>query len=405
MHRMRSPAGGKDEAAAPARIVVAGGGLAGLRTVEELRTLGFAGAITLIGAESRPPYDRPPLSKQLMLGAVDDTSLRAELDSLGADIRLGERAEELDHRRVRTDRGEYRFDRLVIATGARPVALQGPGRQRFLRTIDDALTLRETLLPGARLVIIGAGWIGAELATAAAAKGSEVTVVEAAAAPLAGGIGAEVGSRTAEWYAEAGVELRLGQAVESVQEGGLLLAGGGWLAADEIVTAVGVKPDVGWLVSSGVKLDNGVAVDEHLRSSVPGVYAVGDCAAFWSARFGRRMRPEHWDTALRAPAVLAANLTGAAQRYDPVPYFWSEQFGRMLQYVGDHRGADRLVWRDPGHGPHWAACWLAGERLVAVLTVGLPRDLQQGRRLIESAAPVDPDRVGDLSIPLRDCAR
>jgi 3-phenylpropionate/trans-cinnamate dioxygenase ferredoxin reductase component len=405
MHRMRSPAGGKDEAAAPARIVVAGGGLAGLRTVEELRTLGFAGAITLIGAESRPPYDRPPLSKQLMLGAVDDTSLRAELDSLGADIRLGERAEELDHRRVRTDRGEYRFDRLVIATGARPVTLQGPGRQRFLRTIDDALTLRETLLPGARLVIIGAGWIGAELATAAAAKGSEVTVVEAAAAPLAGGIGAEVGSRTAEWYAEAGVELRLGQAVESVQEGGLLLAGGGWLAADEIVTAVGVKPDVGWLVSSGVKLDNGVAVDEHLRSSVPGVYAVGDCAAFWSARFGRRMRPEHWDTALRAPAVLAANLTGAAQRYDPVPYFWSEQFGRMLQYVGDHRGADRLVWRDPGHGPHWAACWLAGERLVAVLTVGLPRDLQQGRRLIESAAPVDPDRVGDPSIPLRDCAR
>jgi 3-phenylpropionate/trans-cinnamate dioxygenase ferredoxin reductase subunit len=405
MHRMRSPAGGKDEAAAPARIVVAGGGLAGLRTVEELRTLGFAGAITLIGAESRPPYDRPPLSKQLMLGAVDDTSLRAELDSLGADIRLGERAEELDHRRVRTDRGDYRFDRLVIATGARPVALQGPGRQRFLRTIDDALTLRETLLPGARLVIIGAGWIGAELATAAAAKGSEVTVVEAAAAPLAGGIGAEVGSRTAEWYAEAGVELRLGQAVESVQEGGLLLAGGGWLAADEIVTAVGVKPDVGWLVSSGVKLDNGVAVDEHLRSSVPGVYAVGDCAAFWSARFGRRMRPEHWDTALRAPAVLAANLTGAAQRYDPVPYFWSEQFGRMLQYVGDHRGADRLVWRDPGHGPHWAACWLAGERLVAVLTVGLPRDLQQGRRLIESAAPVDPDRVGDPSIPLRDCAR
>jgi 3-phenylpropionate/trans-cinnamate dioxygenase ferredoxin reductase subunit len=405
MHRMRSPAGGKDEAAAPAKIVVAGGGLAGLRTVEELRTLGFAGAITLIGAESRPPYDRPPLSKQLMLGAVDDTSLRAELDSLGANIRLGERAEELDPGRVRTDRGEYRFDRLVIATGARPVALPGPGRQRFLRTIEDALTLRETLVPRARLVIIGAGWIGAELATAAAVRGSEVTVVEAAAAPLAGGIGAEVGSRTAEWYAQAGVELRLGQAVESVQDGGLLLAGGGWLAADEIVTAVGVKPDVGWLVSSGVKLDNGVAVDEHLRSSVPGVYAVGDCAAFWSARFGRRMRPEHWDTALRAPAVLAANLTGAAQRYDPVPYFWSEQFGRMLQYVGDHRGADRLVWRDPGHGPHWAACWLAVERLVAVLTVGLPRDLQQGRRLIESAVPVDPDRVGDPSVPLRDCAR
>jgi 3-phenylpropionate/trans-cinnamate dioxygenase ferredoxin reductase subunit len=403
-----APAPGTDDTAPgagdAARIVIAGGGLAGLRTVEELRALGYAGAITLIGAENRPPYDRPPLSKQLMLGTVHDTSLRAELDSLGAEIRLGERAEQLGDGVVHTDRGEYRFDRLVIATGARPVALPGPGRQRLLRTIDDALALRATLVPGARLAIIGAGWIGAELATAAAARGSEVTVVEAAAAPLAGAVGAEVGARTAEWYAAAGVELRLGQAVESVQEDGLALAGGGWLAADEILTAVGVKPDVGWLESSGVKLENGVAVDELLRSSVAGVYAVGDCAAFWSGRFGRRMRTEHWDTALRAPTVLAANLTGAAQRYDPVPYFWSEQFGRMLQYVGDHRGADRLVWRDPGHGPHWAACWLAGARLVAVLTVGLPRDLQQGRRLIESAVPVDPDRVGDPSIPLRDSA-
>jgi 3-phenylpropionate/trans-cinnamate dioxygenase ferredoxin reductase component len=387
------------------RIVIAGGGLAGLRTVEELRGHGFAGAITLIGAENRPPYDRPPLSKQLMVGAVDDTSLRAELDSLGASIRLGELAERLDDGMLRTDHGEYRFDRLVIATGARPVALPGPGRQRFLRTIDDALALRETLVPGARLVIVGAGWIGAELATAAAARGSVVTVVEAATAPLAGAVGTEVGARTAGWYAEAGVDLRLGQAVESVQDGGLALAGGGWLAADEIVTAVGVKPDVRWLETSGVKLENGVAVDEQLRSSVPGVYAVGDCAAFWSGRFGRRMRPEHWDTALRAPAVLAANLMGAAQRYDPVPYFWSEQFGRMLQYVGDHRGADRLVWRDPGQRPHWAACWLAADRLVAVLTVGLPRDLQQGRRLIESAVPVDSDRVGDPSVPLRDSAR
>src|SRR5260221_9556581 len=277
-------------ARAPARIVIAGGGLAGLRTVEELRALGYAGDITLIGAENRPPYDRPPLSKQLMMGAVDDPSLRAELDSLGADIRLGERAEQLDDRTVRTERGEYRFDRLVIATGARPVALPGPGRQRLLRTIDDALALRETLVPGARLVIIGAGWIGAELATAAAARGSDVTVLEAAAAPLAGAVGTEVGARTAEWYAEAGGEVRLRQAVEAGQDGGVGLTGGGWLAADEIVTAVGVKPDVGWLESSGVKLENGVAVDEQLRSSLPDGYAVGDCAAVWSCRFNRRMR-------------------------------------------------------------------------------------------------------------------
>ena len=392
-------------AGSPERIVIAGGGLAGLRTVEELRSLGYAGAITLIGAENRPPYDRPPLSKQLMAGQVDDTTLRGELDSLGAAIRLGERAEQVGDGVLRTDRGEYSFDRLVIATGARPIALPGPGRQRFLRTIDDALALRATLVPGARLVIVGAGWIGAELATAAAASGCRVSVVEAADAPLAGAIGAEVGSLTAAWYADAGVELLLGQAVESVQAGGLALAGGGWLAADEIVTAVGVRPEVGWLESSPLRLDNGVAVDEQLRSSVPGVYAVGDCAAFWSGRFGRRMRTEHWDTALRAPAVLAANLVGGAERYDPVPYFWSEQFGRMLQYVGDHRGADKLVWRGSTSAPHWAACWLAGERLTAVLTVGLPRDLQQGRRLIEAGVPVDADRIADPSVPLRDAGR
>ena len=391
--------------ASPARIVVAGGGLAGLRTVEELRGAGYPGEITVIGAERRPPYDRPPLSKQFMAGAVDDTTLRAELGSLGAEFRLGERAERLGDGVVGTDRAEYPFDRLVIATGARPVALPGSARQRFLRTIDDAFALRAALVPGARLVVVGAGWIGAELATAAAGRGCAVTVVEAAGAPLAGAIGAEVGALTAPWYAEAGVDLMLGQAVDSVADDGLALAGGGWLTADVLVTAVGVRPDVAWLESSAVKLENGVAVDEYLRASVPGVYAVGDCAAFWSCRFGRRIRTEHWDGALRAPAALAANLTGGEQRYDPVPYFWSEQFGRMLQYVGDHRGANSLVSRGATGAPRWAACWLAGERLVAVLAVGLPRDISQGRRLIESGAAVDPGLVADPAIPLRDSAR
>jgi 3-phenylpropionate/trans-cinnamate dioxygenase ferredoxin reductase component len=391
-----------DQRANTDQIVVVGAGLAGLRTVEELRSAGFAGQITMIGAETRPPYDRPPLSKQLMAGKVDDTSLREELDSLGARVRLGERAELLSQGVVRTDQGEYSFDRLAIATGARPIALPGPGRQRFLRSIDDALALRALLKPGLRLAIIGAGWIGAELATAAVAKGCAVHVVEAGPAPLAVAIGAEVGSRTARWYAEAGVDLVLDQRVESVQDGGLSLAGGGWLAADEIVTAVGVRPEVGWLESSGIMLENGVAVDEQLRSSMPGVYAVGDCAAFWSGRFARRLRTEHWDGALRAPAVLAANLAGGSERYDPVPYFWSEQFGRMLQYVGHHAGADRLIWRGDPEQAKWAVCWLVGQRLIAVLTVDLPKDLMQGRRLIDAGATVDQAKVADPTVPLRD---
>jgi 3-phenylpropionate/trans-cinnamate dioxygenase ferredoxin reductase subunit len=390
--------------ARPERIVVVGGGLAGLRTVEELRARGYAGAVTLVGAEDRPPYDRPPLSKRLMAGQLDDTTLREDVQTLGLELRLGETATGLDDGVLRTDRGEHRFDRLVLATGATPVALPGHGGQRFLRTMDDALALRARLRPGMRLAIVGAGWIGAELATAAAARGCRVTVVEAAATPLAAALGGEIGGLTAGWYAAAGVDLRLGQAVDSVQPGGLALAGGGWLAADEVVTAVGVRPATGWLEGSGVALDNGVAADEQLRTSVPGVFAAGDCAAFWSLRYRRRLRFEHWDVALRAPAVVAANLAGAAEVYDPVPYFWSEQFGRMVQYAGQHQGADRMLLRGDPAEPRWGACWLAGGVLVALLAVDSPRDLGQGRRLIEAGTPVDPARLADPAVPLRDAA-
>jgi NADPH-dependent 2,4-dienoyl-CoA reductase/sulfur reductase-like enzyme len=382
--------------------------LAGLRVVEELRARGYAGEVTLVGAEDRPPYDRPPLSKRLMAGEIDDTTLRDDVATLGVRLHLGETATGLDGGTggraggmLRTDRGEHEFDRLVLATGAVPVALPGPGPQRFLRTLDDALTLRALLRPGLRLAIVGAGWIGAELATAAAARGCQVTVVEAAATPLAAGLGAEIGVHTAPWYEAAGVELRLGQPVATVQPGGLELAGGGWLAADEIVTAVGVRPAVGWLEGSGIALDHGVAVDELLRASVPGVYAAGDCMAFWSQRYQRRLRTEHWDVALRAPAAAAENLLGGAEPYDPVPYFWSEQFGRMVQFIGFHGAADRLVLRGDPAGARWGAGWLAGGVLVALLAVDVPRDLAQGRRLIEAAAQVDPARLADPDVPIR----
>jgi 3-phenylpropionate/trans-cinnamate dioxygenase ferredoxin reductase component len=386
------------------RVIVAGGGLAGLRTAEALRAQGYTGRLTLVGAEPHRPYDRPPLSKNVLRGETDDTTIDADLDALGCKPLLGERATGLGEV-LETTAGPLGFDGLVIATGATPIRLPGDGPQHVLRTIDDARALRAELRPGTTVAIVGAGWIGAEVATAAAAAGCRVTVLEAADAPLAGAVGAEVGARTARWYAEAGVELRYGVKVASVEKGGLDLAGGGSLAADVVLTGIGVRPATEWLAGSGLALDDGVVVDEYLRTERPGVLAVGDCAAWWSPRFGRRLRVEHWDTALNAPDVAAANLLGGDRRYDAVPYFWSEQFGRMVQYAGHHPAGDTMVWRgDPDVGG-WSVCWLSGERLVAVLTVDRPRDLVQARRAIAGGALADPQRLADPDVAVRQAIR
>ncbi len=249
------------------------------------------------------------------------------------------------------------------------------------------------------------------------ARGCAVTVLEAAATPAAAALGEAAGATLVPWYAEAGVDLRLGQPVESVQEGGLALPGGGWVAADLIVTAVGVRPCTGWLDGSGVDLGNGIVVDSRLQASVPGVYAAGDCAAFWSGRYGRRLRVEHWDTALHSPSVAAANAAGRRAGLRSGALFRSEQFGRMVQYVGHHESEDRLVWRGDPAQEHWAACWVAGPagpepaaqtagagRLVAVLTVGRPRDMLQGRRLMQAGRTVDTTRLADPEVPMRDAA-
>ncbi len=222
-------------------------------------------------------------------------------------------------------------------------------------------------------------------------------MLEAGQAPLAAAVGAEVGATTVAWYAAAGVDLRLGQGVDEVRPGGLALAGGEWLAADVVVTAIGVRPAVAWLDGSAIRLENGVAVDGQLRTSVPGVFAVGDCAAFRSARYGRRLRFEHWDVALHAPEVAAANIARRQRGLRPGALL----LVRAVRADGAVRrlprgGRTAWLWRgDPGRAGTWAAAWLAGDRLVALLTVGLPRDLLQGRRVIEAGAPVDAARLAD----------
>ncbi|MEU8120221.1 FAD-dependent oxidoreductase [Spirillospora sp. NPDC049024] len=402
------------------RVIVVGGGLAGVRAVEALRSKGYEGALTLLSAERHRPYDRPPLSKAVLAGESDDTTVDADWDALRCELLLGERATglRLDEPgrggTVASTAGDLPFDGLVIATGAAPITLPGDGRQHVLRTIDEARDLRARLVPGARIVIVGAGWIGAEVATTAARKGCAVTVVEAADTPLAGAVGPEVGALTAPWYAEAGVELRTGVKVAEVREGGLALAGGGRIDADEVVVGIGVRPVLSWLEGSGLLLERGVVTDGSFRTYAgeespgalrPDVVAVGDCAAWWSQRYGRRLLVEHWDTALNAPETAALALLGQEAVYDAAPYFWSEQFGRMVQYAGDHSASERLVRRGDPSGRKWALVWLTGDRLDAVLTVDRPRDLVQARRVIAAGTPVDPEAIADPDVPVRQAVR
>ena len=374
-------------------IVVVGAGLAGLHTVVALRGQGYTGPVTLLGAEGVAPYDRPPLTKELLRGDTDDTTLEADWAALDVDLRLSTRAQSVEPGVVQTDDGPVGFDSLVLATGAEPRRL--PGDALSLRTRDDAHRLRDVLRPGARLVVVGGGWIGAEVATAAVAAGVRVTVLEGAGVPHAGALPVEVGARMTPWWSD--VDLRFGALVERADARAVHLAGGEVVEADAVLVGIGVRP----VAVPGVELTpaGAVAVDAGLRSSVPGVLAVGDCAAWESGRWGVRLNVEHWDNALHAPAVAAANALGGDETWDPVPYFWSEQWGRMVQYAGHHPAGERIVWREDGE--RWAAFWLAGDRLAAALTVDRPRDLVQARRLIERGAPVDPDLLADPSVAVK----
>jgi 3-phenylpropionate/trans-cinnamate dioxygenase ferredoxin reductase component len=394
------------------RVVVVGAGMAGVRTAVSLREEGFTGAVTLLGEERHRPYDRPPLSKAVLLGAAEGSELDVDFAGLDIGLRLGLRATGLrpERREVITVEGPVAYDRLVIATGAEPVTLPGSvglPDVHVLRTVDDAEALRPVLAAGREVVVVGAGWIGAEFATAAAETGCPVTVVEAADRPLADVMPSFIGEVMSGWYADAGVTLLTGRRVARVEPGGVMLDDGSRLPAAAVVVGIGARPGTGWLGGSGVDLDadGAVRADDRLRTSVPGVYAVGDCASFPSARYGRRLLIHHWDNAVQGPRTAAANLLGADEPYDPVPYFWSEQFGRFVQYAGHHADADVLVPRGDPSGPAWSVCWLRDGRLAALLAVGRPRDLAQGRKLIERGARLDPTATADPAVALKKAAQ
>ncbi|WP_225633547.1 NAD(P)/FAD-dependent oxidoreductase [Streptomyces solaniscabiei] len=395
------------------RVVIVGAGMAGVQTAVALREQGFTGTVTLIGAEPHQPYDRPPLSKAVLLGTAEGSAFDVDFEALGIELRLGCEALGLrpDAHVLDTSAGPVPYDVLVVATGAEPVRLPGaegvPG-VHLLRTLDDAERLRPVLARQHDIVVVGAGWIGAEFATAAREAGCAVTVVEAADRPLAGALPAEVAAPMTAWYADAGAVLRTHARVERVEPGQVVLDDGSRLPAGAVVVGIGARPATAWLAGSGIELGphGEVLADDRLRTSVPDVHAVGDCASFPSGRYGERLLVHHWDNALQGPRTVAADIVGAAAGeappvYDPVPYFWSEQFGRFVQYAGHHTSADSTLWRGDPSGPAWTVCWLRDERLIALLAVGRPRDLAQGRRLIEAGARMDPRLLADPARPLK----
>jgi NADPH-dependent 2,4-dienoyl-CoA reductase/sulfur reductase-like enzyme len=408
--------------------------MAGLHTARLLRENGFAGEVTLLGAEPHAPYDRPPLSKQVLHGTMEAVAdLAFPFDFAAADVvfRPGERAVAWTPGFVTTDKGAaLPYDALVVATGSEPVRLpfiDQPTSEltQTLRTYEDAVRLRSGFAAGRRLAIVGAGWIGAEVATAAREAGCEVDVLEAQVWPLQALFPEEIGRAMADWYKDAGVQLWLSSPVTQIDrndhdfseqedfgepkkwsEVSVTVSWGEYAEVSSVLVAVGARPDNRWLGPTfDYAPDGALLVDSQLRTSVGNVFAVGDCAAYYSERYGRHLRVEHWDNALRGPATVADNVLGGSAEHDPVPYFWSEQFGRMVQYAGRHADADRMVVRGDLSAPTWSVCWLdTAGRLSAVLAVGRPRDLAQGRRLIEAGTALDAARVADPATALTAAA-
>jgi NADPH-dependent 2,4-dienoyl-CoA reductase/sulfur reductase-like enzyme len=388
-------------------IVVVGGSLAGLRAAEELRRQGFDGTITVVGDEPHRPYDRPPLSKQVLAGAWGrdqiDLTVMADggVDALDLDWRLGTRAVSLDvAERTLTlagaETGRMSFDGLVIATGATPRTLPGHGDLagiHTLRTLDDCLTVRSVLdAEPRRVVVVGAGFIGAEVAATCRTRGLDVTLIEALPVPLERAVGADVGALTADIHRDHGVDVRLGvgvaridgaERVEQVQ-----LADGTVLEADLVVVGVGVAPNTGWLEGSGLALDNGVVCDAACLAA-PGIVAAGDVARWPSPRFGAALRVEHWDNAVTMGEHAARTLLAgdSAGPYDPVPWFWSDQYDRKIQLAGWASGADEMQVVDGSFAERrFAAIYRKGERIAGVLAMNRPRQVAIYRKLIEANA-------------------
>lgn len=403
------------------RTIIAGAGQAGGRCALTLRTKGYTGEILLIGEESHPPYRRPPLSKTVLLGEnqVADGYLRSreEYAAQGIELQLDACVAEIDVERhaVRTAGGERRgFDHLVLATGASPRKLPIPGVDlagvMLLRTADDAEAIRARLQPGLRLVVIGGGFIGLEVAASARQLGVEVTLLEAQSRILARSLPEVAAEAVARVHVEHGVEIRCGVQLESIQGRdavrSLSLAGGEVLGADLVVVGIGITPNTALAAAAGIAVEDGIRVDEFGRSSVDRVLAAGDCAACYVPRYRRHLRFESFQNADQQGANVAATLAGEAATYDPVPFVWSDQHRRVLQIAGFPGQGDRHVQRGSVDAQNLVLFSFAGPRLVGVTGWGqgraIARDVRFTQGLIQKGIDLDTGRLADPGVALKE---
>jgi 3-phenylpropionate/trans-cinnamate dioxygenase ferredoxin reductase subunit len=401
-------------------FVIIGGGLAGAKAVEALRDNDFDGSIILFAEEEQLPYERPPLSKEYLAGKKSLSEFTVQdadwYRDHNVDLRLGSRVSSLDpaaHTVGLPDGTTAPYDKLLLATGSASRRPPIPGSDadgvHFLRTYDDAAALNSILTEGSSLAVVGAGWIGLEVAAGARQRGVDVTVVETAKQPLLAALGETVGEVFANLHREHGVDLRLEAQVEEItttqgRATGLKMRDGSTVAADAVLVAVGAKPNVELAEQGGLSMDDGgVLVDAALRTSDPDIYAVGDIAAAEHPLFGCRIRTEHWANALKQPAVAVAGMLGKPGEYAELPYFFTDQYDLGMEYVGHAPSFQRVVFRGDVSGREFVAFWLdGGNRVLAGMNVNIWDVLDDVKSLIRSKTPVDVDKLTDPQSSLAD---
>ena len=402
-----------------AALVIIGGGLAGAKAAEAARHASYDGRVIVVGAEAHAPYERPPLSKGILRGEADLTSANVHdagfYDEHDVELVPGVAVTSIDPaaRRVYLEGGEtLDFEKVVLATGATPRKLELPGADlagvHYLRTLDDAVALRDAIRGGGRVAVIGAGWIGSEVAASARQMGAEVVLIDPSPVPLQRVVGDEVGKLFARLHADQGVSMRLGTGVSELRGAGsvqeVVLGDGRVEAASIVVVGIGVTPNVALAESAGLATANGVVVDEFLEAGGSGIYAAGDVASAYHPHYKTHLRVEHWSTALNQGGTAGRNAAGGTEVYDRLPYFFSDQYDLGLEYVGHGGPEDAVVLRGDADGLKVIVFWLRQGRVTAAMNINVWDVAEDLKAIVASGRRADPDRLADPSIPLSDLA-